>query len=288
MVCSFVFSLDNLYAQRGSGYTGKDTVLRTNTLSGFPGMFDINLPDEGSLVISSPTIMSGSSDVASSGGALILPYLNVDYGVNESFSIGTNVISLVPFLAGGAGGAFKARSKIYESTVFSDAVTSYAGAGFFCDEENLDYSFNYFILANGAKFNLNSRSSITILTQFWSVYFAAVQEEIEQNYNDTQFTIDLLTSFVGANYNLSFQHLGLSVAVVVPFYVDFSLDTLTERVAKNMIGFDSSFVNIRAGIDIKFGGSGLLSLGASYMDFSSSVLSQSLVFWGEYSHRIGF
>lgn len=288
MVCTFVFSLDNLYAQRGSGYISTDTTLRTNTLSGFPGMFDVNLPTEGSLVISSPAFTSGNSDVTSSGGVLILPYLNVDYGINESFSIGTNVVSFIPFLAGGAGGSFKARSKIYENSIFSDAVTSYAGAGFFGDDGKLDYSFNYFVLTNGAKFNLNSRSSITILTHFWSIYFAAVQEEIEQNYDETQFTIDLLTSFIGANYHLSFQYLGLSLAVVVPFYVDFSKDTLTERIARNMVGFDSSFVNIRGGIDIKFGDSGLLSLGASYMDFSAQVLNQSIVFWGEYSHRLGF
>ena len=278
----------NLYAQRGSGFSSQDNFLKTNTLSGFPGMFDVNLPKEHSLVISSPTFISGSSDIATTGGYMIIPYLNVDFGFNESFSIGTNLITFLPFASGGAGGSLKARSKVFENNYFSDVITSYAGAGFFDDDKGLNYSFNYFMLTDGAKFNLTSSSTITAFIHFWSIYFSAIQKEIDQNYQDSQFTIDILTSFVGANYHLSFQHIGLSAAIVIPFYVDFSQDTLTYRVARNVIGFDKSFVTLRSGVDIKIGRGGLLSLGVSYMEFSSRVLNQSAILWGGYSHKIGF
>lgn len=285
---AFIIFGSDLFAQRSTGYTGKDSTLKVNTLSGFPGMFDTNLPSKYSLVIASPTILSGNNTINAESSTTYLPYVNVDFGVNESFSVGTNLITYIPFFAGGAGGSLKARTKIFENKVFQDVITSYAGGGFFSGDDELNYSFNYFILTNGAKFNLTPRSSLTVFAHFWSVYFAAIHDTIEENYEESQFTIDLLSSFVGVNYHLFFQHVGFSAAVVIPFYVDYSQDTLTYRLAKNVTGFDKSFVTVRSGLDIRFGSHGLLSVGMSYMEFSQQILNQSVLLWGSYSHRLSF
>jgi hypothetical protein len=105
-------------AQRGSSPEYSQTPWESTT-QGFPGYFDTNMPEKGSLVVEFPPMIYG---------ILPTPFSSVDYGVTENFSVGTNAaVTALPWLLGGKGASIKLRSLIYGDDEQQSAITYYAG-----------------------------------------------------------------------------------------------------------------------------------------------------------------
>lgn len=297
-----------LYAQRTIYSQGKDTSLRYNPIKDFSGFFDANMPRPHSLLIHAPTIVSGGtlgtsdsddsddydesedssdSDSSSSSSYSIVPYFNIDYGINKNLAIGTNLVTFMPFFMGGIGGSIKARTKVYEGQGFMDVFTTYVGGGYFEDDEGLKNSFNYLMLSNASRFSLGPRSSLTLFSHFWSFYFDSVQFDQTMEEHD-EIVVDLLTSFVGFTYHYYLPMVALSATMVIPFYLKFAADTLTYRAALDTLGIDLDLIGVRLGADVLLGKKSLVSIGAGYMSNASVVLDAKFMLWLSYSQRIDF
>ena len=107
-----------VYAQRGETPSSDPTVFKTPG-DGYPGFFDTNFADKGSLVVGWPPVIFPLTP---------MPSIAMDYGATESLTIGTNaLVTTIPWLVGARGLSFKARQLIYSSETMRSAATVYGG-----------------------------------------------------------------------------------------------------------------------------------------------------------------
>jgi len=107
-----------VYAQRGETPSSDPTVFKTPG-DGYPGFFDTNFADKGSLVVEWPPVIFP---------LIPMPSIAMDYGATESLTIGTNaLVTTIPWLVGARGLSFKARQLIYSSETMRSAATVYGG-----------------------------------------------------------------------------------------------------------------------------------------------------------------
>lgn len=105
-------------AQRGASYEGNSHAWNAPS-RGFPGYFDTNVADKGSMVLELPPLIYG---------LIPMPSTAFDYGVTESLTVGTNaLLTTLPWLFGAQGAAIKARSLLIGTAEHQSAATVYAG-----------------------------------------------------------------------------------------------------------------------------------------------------------------
>lgn len=105
-------------AQRGTKSPGNPANF-TNPTQGFPGFFDTNFAEQGSLVVEWPPLILP---------IIPMPSIAVDYGVTDTLTVGTNaLVSTIPWLVGAKGISVKARTLVYGSETFQSAATVYGG-----------------------------------------------------------------------------------------------------------------------------------------------------------------
>jgi hypothetical protein len=107
-----------VYAQRGETLSSDPTVF-TNPGQGYPGFFDTNFADKGSLVVEWPPVIFP---------LLPMPSIAMDYGATDSLTVGTNaIVTTLPWLVGARGLSLKARQLIHSSETMRSAATVYGG-----------------------------------------------------------------------------------------------------------------------------------------------------------------
>lgn len=105
-------------AQRGARYEGNAHPWDSPT-RGFPGYFDTNVAEKGSWVVELPPLIYG---------AIPMPSTEVDYGVSESLTVGSNaLLTTVPWLFGAQGASIKVRSLLVGTPEHQSVATVYAG-----------------------------------------------------------------------------------------------------------------------------------------------------------------
>jgi hypothetical protein len=127
------------YAQRGEMTTGKPSEF-TNPTQGFPGFFDTNFAEKGSIVVEWPPLILP---------IIPTPSLAVDYGVSDTLTVGTNaLVTTIPWLVGARGLSLKVRTLVAGSDTMQSAATLYAG---YIGANNLSVSWQVFSSNNAWK-----------------------------------------------------------------------------------------------------------------------------------------
>jgi hypothetical protein len=146
--CTIIPSLTAV-AQRGSTFEG-DAKPWQSPSQGFPGYFDTNVAAKGSVVVDFPPILV----------IIPMPFMAVDYGVSDTFTVGTNaILTTVPWLFGAVGGTIKIRSLLYGDETHQSAGTYYGGV--IATTRGTPLKFYYQVMTWNHSYRLGARHSLS-------------------------------------------------------------------------------------------------------------------------------
>lgn len=197
-------------AQRGQGEATQTPPPKT-PLTGFPGAFDTNLADPGSLVLD-------------------IPSLSVDYGLTENLTVGTNGWFALPVLVGSPAIFVKARYRFFSDDSFASAITGYGGflhsSGEGEDGDVESSNGSLVMLSSTNTFYLSPETTLTAFLWFLQLGFAQGErgdvDYASAKISSTFFGLNLqhwfndrvgpaLLAFVGAQSSTEIDSAGLSV-----------------------------------------------------------------------------
>ncbi len=216
-----VSTATGVMAQRGEVTSGSPSQF-SNPNQGYPGFFDTNFAEQGSLVVEFPPIMLP---------LLPTPSLAVDYGVTDTLTVGTNaLVSTLPWLFGARGLSFKARTLIYGNDSVQHVATVY---GSYIGSKEFTASWQLFTSNNSWK--LAPRHIVT--AQGMLMHFGL---ELGSKSSINYTNIQLSTLTLGGGY----QFIVTDLASISTYFL---LPALTSMEA------DSVGANINAKIDARSG-----------------------------------
>lgn len=236
------------YAQRGEQTDASPRQFSSPT-QGFPGFFDTNFADQGSLVVEWPPIILPIIPV---------PSIEVDYGVTDTLTVGTNaIVTVVPWLLGARGFSFKARTLLYGTETLQSAATAYAG---YIGSSNLAVSWQLFTSNNAWK--LAPRH---ILSVQGMVLHLGLEAGSKSSINYTNIQGSTVTVGGGYQFLLS-SSIGLSTYVMIPAVTSFEADTVASNISGNLDARSGALLwgIIRSSLDLRTE-SCVYSIGGSYV-----------------------
>jgi hypothetical protein len=203
-------------AQRGELTTGTPRQF-TNPNQGYPGFFDTNFADKGSLVVEWPPILLPIFPV---------PSIEVDYGVTDTLTVGTNaIVSTLPWLLGAKGISLKARTLIYGNETVQNVATIYGGS---IAGKSLAASWQVFSSNNSWK--LAPRH---IITGQAVILHMALEAGSKESIHYTNLQVSTLT--LGGGYQFLVTENGsISTYLMVPAITAFEADTVAANISANL------------------------------------------------------
>ena len=235
-------------AQRGAMRPGSPSSF-TNPAQGYPGFFDTNLADHGSLVVEWPPIILPIIPV---------PSIAVDYGVSDTLTVGTNaLISTLPWLFGAKGISLKARTLVYGTDSAQSVATVYGGyiAG-------PEFSSSWELFTSNTAYKLAPRHVVSGQLMFLNLG-VELGKESEINYTNIRFS----TAAVGGGYQfLLTDRIAISSYLLAALANSVESDTVAANLSAdlNVTSGDALWGVARVSADIK-NGDWLYSLGGVYM-----------------------
>lgn len=171
---------------------------------GFPGFFDSNMADKGTIVADLPTFQ-------------------VDYGINEKWTVGVNGLALAVGVASSAPSVVvKARYRLFSNESFRNALTTYLG---YIDlpskEDNNKLRMSTVLFSNNTTFYLTPSFH---LNSFVIVGFTDLTQGKESTVNYAKASVTPVVVGAGANYFLG-RVIGFSALGLYNVYTTIEIDT---------------------------------------------------------------
>jgi hypothetical protein len=236
------------HAQRGE-QTGGSPSQFTSPTQGFPGFFDTNFADKGSLVVEWPPIILP---------IIPMPSIEVDYGVSDTFTVGTNaIVTVVPWLLGAKGFSFKARTLFYGTDTVQNAATAYAG---YIGAKNLAVTWQLFTSNNAWK--VAPRHILSVQGMALHLGLEAGSKSSIDYTNIQGSTITL-----GGGYQFLINNsIALSTYVMLPAVTSFEADTVAANISGNLDARsgDLTWGVLRSSLDLRTT-SCVYSIGGAYI-----------------------
>ena len=236
------------YAQRGALQPGSPSGFKT-PYQGYPGFFDTNLADHGSLVVEWPPLILP---------LIPMPSIAVDYGVSDTLTVGTNaLISTVPWLAGAKGISLKARTLVYGTESLQSAATLYAG---YLGASEFSSSWEVFTANTAWK----PAPRHVVLGQLMFMNFGAeLGKETSVDYTNIRFS----TAAAGGGYQfLISDTLAVSSHALAALATSVEADTIAQSLSAdlNATSGDALWGVVRISADLRTETDWLVSLGGIY------------------------
>jgi hypothetical protein len=237
----------NAFAQRGSMDPGNPSSF-TNPTQGFPGFFDTNMAEHGTLVVEWPPLLLPF---------IPMPSLAVDYGVSDTFTVGTNaLVSTLPWLFGAKGISLKARTLVQGSATSQSVATVYGGylAG-------TDFSTQWQILTSNNAWKLAPKHIISAQAMFLN-FGLEIGKQKNLNYTNLRFS----SLSIGGGYQYLFSDTAaLSTYVLAAAATSMEADTVAANLSAdlNASSGQTSWGITRASLDLR-SEDWVYSLGGAY------------------------
>lgn len=248
LFCFFIWIISlPVFAQRGGDSAQQSAAIKT-PLSFFAGYFDTGMVPTGSLTFD-------------------LPFMGVDYGVSENFTIGTNTLSsalavftLSPYLY------LKARYRFFSAPTVSSVITGYGGYFNFPSQNNNPQFTAWFLnFTNNTSFFINKNNILNF--HLTALKFNAQNGDP----TDTKYLkLNLTTLALGLGYQTFFtENFGIEGQFLYSPYFSFSHEDAGQSTTLNLNTTDTSFpyfarilINYKTGKDsnLNFGYWSLSSL----------------------------
>jgi hypothetical protein len=234
------------WAQRGSNYEPKSLPPQT-PLTGFPGLFDTNVADEGSLVVGMPSFA-------------------VDYGLTDHLSVGANGWSLLPLVSGVPSIIVKTRYRFLSESSVQSTVSLHGGYIGFRPSSGPRIDAFLSILTNNTSFFIGDQTLLNLSLLRFSVSGTSGQR------TDLDYSAIGFTGYFAAIGGQHFfgKSFGAGVLLMQPLYVDIAVDSAVAsgNVNSFVSAGSSSYPGIRLMGEFRLGKRWLLSPGAfiSYSD----------------------
>jgi hypothetical protein len=203
-------------AQRGEINPARPSALAEHA-AGYPGFFDTNLADEGSLVVEWPPILLPLFPI---------PSIAVDYGVTETLTVGTNaIVAAVPWLVGARGLSLKLRTLVTGHANMQSTATFYAN---YIGSHTLNSSWQ--LLTSNNAWKVNSRHIVSGQAMLMNLGLSSGSE------SDVDYTNLRLTSVaIGAGYQfLVSETAAISANLLVPGYTNIEADSVAANLNMNL------------------------------------------------------
>ena len=248
------------FAQRGADYTGTGKPWDSNT-QGFPGFFDTNMAAPGSIVTETPALF----------WIIPTPSLSVDYGVNESLTVGTNaLVTGLPWIFGGNGISLKVRSLIYGSDTNQSTATLYTGYIHFRNNSDPVYS-NYQVATWNHAWRPSARHTFSTQVMYFRL---ALDSGSSSSINHAKVAATLGT--LGGGYGLRLtERWGMGLNAFFSAYTGFEIDSAGASMDQQSkaLSSDSTILFLRFLTDCRLSENWLLSFGIVGIGTSGSGLT---------------
>lgn len=173
------------FAQRGESYSDNNAPT-TGPSTGVPGFFDTYMAEKGRFVLELPPVV----------GFYPMPTSTLDYGLTDDLTVGTNtVVTTLPYLASGYGGAIKLRSLIHGSPGAQSTLTYY-GAYMQAEQGGKLNSASYNVLTSNTTLMLGERNLLT-----GSLIYLSMAVRVESTSNPALYeSISGWLGMIGVSY----------------------------------------------------------------------------------------
>jgi hypothetical protein len=202
--------------QRGEPNSASPHAMTTPT-SGYPGFFDTNMAEPGSIVVEWPPLLLPF---------IPMPSIQVDYGVTDTLTVGTNaLVTTLPWLLGARGASLKVRTMLIGDAEFQSTATFYGswiGATEFNASWQMATSNNTFKLAPN---HLASAQAM--------VMNVGIESGSESSVNYTNLRLTTLGLGGGYQFIVS-ETAALSFYALAPAYTGIEADTVGANLNMNM------------------------------------------------------
>lgn len=236
------------FGQRGAMRPGSPSSFTTPN-QGYPGFFDTNMVDHGSVVVEWPPIILP---------IIPMPSIALDYGVSDTLTVGTNaLISTVPWMLGAKGFSIKARTLVYGTETMQSVATVYGGY-----IGATEFASSWELVTSNTAWKLAPRHVISGQLMFMN-FGAEVGKETSAEYTNLR----LSSAAAGAGYQfLLTEETAISSYLLGALSTSVESDTVAANLSAdlNVTSGDALWGIARISADIKTG-DWLYSLGGVYI-----------------------